>query len=461
MPALPFDQLQALELPISEVVNGRIGYIHDLFLRFRYEMRDDLPSGDQDLVVITGKEQRQAKLARLATYPGWILLVLAPGDAPFRRIYMPDRQTLPPNIVTAYVTNNEHRDQRVVNVPLGVRATNLRLLQFVRQNHEGPRDGLLYGNFQLNEHYQPRMPGHLHIREQLAERATDMSWAKMDISSEPRGATDSQVNYYRELARHRFALSPEGHGIDCYRTWESLYLGAVPIVMTSTCTSSFADLPILYTDDYSELSEEYLEDRWQAMSQRLYRISRLLKSFYLEHFLSTVALLKHPRFLFWRFDGPHGEGMRRVLQRSSRSPSDIFLETPNPPFTPAGTDLMNPADWTAVGDLRIERQGEAIRIECGGDNGATAKFPLETIPGGPFLLTGRVQGEDGGRGTVSVRAADKYGVRGDVRLTGSGPHDLRLDFVADADRTQLVIAPSEEASCGAWLLSDLSLETTA
>lgn len=460
MPTVSFESFQALELPISDVVNGRIGYIHDLFLRFPYEIHDDLPAGDQDLVVLTGKDNRKEKLAQLAEYRGRLLLVLAPGDASFRHNYMPDRHNLPPNIVAAYVVNNEHPDRRVINLPLGVRASNLRTIQFVRQNYNGTKDGLLYGNFQLSQHYRPRRPGHPHIREQLVERAQKMPWAKLDISHEARTSANALVNYYRELANHRFVLSPEGNGIDCYRTWESLYLGAVPIVVASICTSSFADLPILFTEDYSEVSEEYLEDRWHAMSRRVFEISRLLKSFYFDHFLSSVARLKNPRFICWGFHGPQADGMHRALKRSSRSPSNIFLETPTPPFTPRGVHLMDPADWTTAGDLHFQRHNGAIRIKWGGDNGAVAKFPLETISGGPFLLTGRVLREDGGRGAVSVKAVDKYGVRGDIQLADRGPHDLRLHFVADADRTQLLIAPSGKTRGGVWLLSDLSLDTT-
>ena len=62
---------------------------------------------------------------------------------------------------------------------------------------------------------------------------------------------------YRDLVgKSRFVLSPPGNGIDCHRTWEALYLGAVPIVLKSKIdTNLIKDLPIWVVDNYSEVHE--------------------------------------------------------------------------------------------------------------------------------------------------------------------------------------------------------------
>lgn len=36
--------------------------------------------------------------------------------------------------------------------------------------------------------------------------------------------------YFSDLSRHKFVASPRGNGIDCLRTWESLYCGAIPLI---------------------------------------------------------------------------------------------------------------------------------------------------------------------------------------------------------------------------------------
>jgi hypothetical protein len=51
-------------------------------------------------------------------------------------------------------------------------------------------------------------------------------------------------------------LSPPGNGNDCHRTWEALYLGAIPIIQKGTLARSISSrLPILVLDDLREALE--------------------------------------------------------------------------------------------------------------------------------------------------------------------------------------------------------------
>lgn len=325
MPRLSFDTLQQLDLPLSEVVSGRIGFAHDVFLRFPYEVREKLPRGSRDLVLLVGKKERRERMLELAEYPGRVVVVFAPGDAPVRGAYMPDRRSLPANVVAAYATNNKLQDERVTSVPLGVRTTNLRPLEFARQNYRGERSGLLYGNFTLNDdHYRPGKTGTPHIRARLVDRLRGAGWANLDISPERRPEFADLLRYYKQIVGHKFVLSPEGNGIDCYRTWESLYLGAIPIVMASPPMSEFIGLPMIFTRDYSELSESYLERRWERISRKSFEVERMLLSYYRSHFRSSVSKLDDPRFVCWQVnDSPPEKFVQRLerLSRPARAPS--------------------------------------------------------------------------------------------------------------------------------------------
>ena len=57
-----------------------------------------------------------------------------------------------------------------------------------------------------------------------------------------------------DLSKHKFCISPPGNGVDCHRTWECLYLGVIPIVEKSPHMSYFDDLPILFVDNYDNIS---------------------------------------------------------------------------------------------------------------------------------------------------------------------------------------------------------------
>lgn len=141
------------------------------------------------------------------------------------------------------------------------------------------------------------------MRERLAARFEGVPWATIDVSIGARWSEESVAAYYAETARHKFALSPEGLGSDCYRHWEALYLGTIPIVEADTTTRAFSDLPILFTEDYSEVDRPYLEARWRRFGERRFDFGQLRKSHYRERFRSSVAELSSPRFLCWGFRG--------------------------------------------------------------------------------------------------------------------------------------------------------------
>jgi hypothetical protein len=61
--------------------------------------------------------------------------------------------------------------------------------------------------------------------------------------------------YQQELLKSRFVLSPPGNGIDCHRTWEALYLGAIPIVKRKFWPFANLDLPVVILDDWDDISE--------------------------------------------------------------------------------------------------------------------------------------------------------------------------------------------------------------
>ena len=60
--------------------------------------------------------------------------------------------------------------------------------------------------------------------------------------------------YLRELSKSYFVVSPEGNGIDCHKTWESLYLMTIPIVTKSVNIDQYRNLPILVINDWSEFN---------------------------------------------------------------------------------------------------------------------------------------------------------------------------------------------------------------
>lgn len=62
---------------------------------------------------------------------------------------------------------------------------------------------------------------------------------------------------YRDFVKNsKFVLSPPGNGLDCHRTWEAIYLGAIPIVKREYWPFSSYELPVLVVNDWSEMQSK-------------------------------------------------------------------------------------------------------------------------------------------------------------------------------------------------------------
>lgn len=84
-------------------------------------------------------------------------------------------------------------------------------------------------------------------------------------------------DYFETLPNYKFIISPEGNGIDCHRHYESLIAGCIPIVEDNPIIrNKYGNCPILYTRDYSEITEEYLNKKYEEMKTQIYDFSRLI-----------------------------------------------------------------------------------------------------------------------------------------------------------------------------------------
>jgi len=92
-------------------------------------------------------------------------------------------------------------------------------------------------------------------------------------------------NYVDELIDSQFCLSLPGKGMDCYRTWEALTFGVIPIVLrTNHMDSIYNDLPVLIVDDLNEISEEFLENEFKKLMQNVknYNFNKLTSSYWID-----------------------------------------------------------------------------------------------------------------------------------------------------------------------------------
>ena len=93
-------------------------------------------------------------------------------------------------------------------------------------------------------------------------------WANFSTCTGHTGSWDT-AQFYREMRRFRFLVSPHGAGLDSYRTWEALLAGIIPIVKSSPLDPLYRSLPVLVVRRWEEVTEELLTTTWDMFTEKM------------------------------------------------------------------------------------------------------------------------------------------------------------------------------------------------
>ena len=96
----------------------------------------------------------------------------------------------------------------------------------------------------------------------IKELFTNKSWAIVE---------QQRVDYQKfllSLGESKFMICPRGNAIDCHRNWEVLYMRRVPVMKRHPYLEVlFEDYPVLFVDDYLEITECLLNDNLNLYEQ--------------------------------------------------------------------------------------------------------------------------------------------------------------------------------------------------
>jgi hypothetical protein len=95
----------------------------------------------------------------------------------------------------------------------------------------------------------------------------------------------SRSQTWGEMCKYSFVLSPFGNGYDCHRTWEALCLGAIPIVRAKHFKDLFADLPVLNVDEWSDVTQELLQNTMREFKQKKFNYEKLTLKYWTDQLL--------------------------------------------------------------------------------------------------------------------------------------------------------------------------------
>lgn len=174
---------------------------------------------------------------------------------------------VPDNIVRWYSHNVNVNHDRIRCWPMGIHNGIEKVIYNIKPKQDFERK-LLYVNFR--NHTTERLRLQLYFKQ--------FSWATVVDESIP------IEQYLEDIANHKYVLCPPGVGYDCYRIYESIQLGAVPVVLDNNFAKMLNGLPILYTNNFININENVLNDLYLDVWNQPHNYSKL----YTEYWKSLI-----------------------------------------------------------------------------------------------------------------------------------------------------------------------------
>lgn len=195
--------------------------------------------------------------------------------------YCANINNIPKNLIKWFGQNVCVRHDKVESIPIGLENTEW----FV---YERKLDNIIhYSN--LNLPYKNLLYINHNVSTNPNERSepytifSDKGWVTLK-----RGMNGSNFGeFIEDVKTHKFVLCPEGNGTDTHRTWETLYVGSIPIEKRNINNSFYTDLPICFVDSWSEISEDFLNSEYERIKNTKWNLEKLNFSYWQNKILTA------------------------------------------------------------------------------------------------------------------------------------------------------------------------------
>jgi|GEM_PF-2309006 len=146
-----------------------------------------------------------------------------------------------------YSTNVDYKNDTLIPLPIGISnnpVKNPMKKDFSNIKINNNPELKMYVNFKINTNYKER--------ERIYKNFSGKDWVVFD---KPDQTLDS---YLYKLNKYKFILCPWGNGYETHRFWEAIYAGSIPITKHHISNSSAMNLPVIFVNDYKEITHERL-----------------------------------------------------------------------------------------------------------------------------------------------------------------------------------------------------------
>ena len=238
----------------------------------REDSLDDLKDGD---IVWCVRANLDQLLVELNKHPSKkIVLISCNGDWPVDKKVFQNKSEC---IKIWFSQNIDYQHPDLFQIPIGL------------ENDFGPSKGrytdypyltrTIHENVNDREKVKDKVYCNFNIKNNLEERKKTLLYLErngLGIFGERKRFTD----YCEDLMKHMFIISPNGNGIDCHRTWETLYLGSIPIVQSHFMFDEYGDLPLIQIDNIEEITPEWLQSKVEWYNSSTFDYEKLRISYW-------------------------------------------------------------------------------------------------------------------------------------------------------------------------------------
>ncbi len=187
-----------------------------------------------------------------------------------------DINLIPDNLIKWYGQNVCYKHDKIESIPIGLENSEwfphinkpLQILNKVKEYKQIKK--LLYLNHNIRTNRKER--------EIVYKLLRDKNWT----TSENGMNGNNFSKYIDNIYNHKFVICPEGNGTDTHRTWEALYLGAIPVEKRNINNSFYVDLPICFVDDWSEINEGFLNSEYDRIINSKWNFEKLTMSYWMK-----------------------------------------------------------------------------------------------------------------------------------------------------------------------------------
>lgn len=178
-----------------------------------------------------------------------------------------------PKLLAWFGQNANFQHPKFYPIPIGIANTMFAFgdlkcfAKMLEKKDQYPKQNLLYANFTPDTHPDRYKLYHIFSLKDFCY------FQKKRISLE---------EYLQDVLQSEYVLSPRGNGLDTYRTWESMLMGAIPIVQHSHLDPLFEDMRVLLVNDFCEITREFLEKQLLLLQLKPHNNEKLYLNYYYE-----------------------------------------------------------------------------------------------------------------------------------------------------------------------------------